>query len=161
MIKQAVEVLKRVVNNEKKLTLDNVQEVSRLLEYHNEQLVELYMWHQLNTSDKVSIEEMKEYLQELDTKGFFIRNENLMYLHNANMKRVKEHILEVLIEEEYFIDKLFDKEELIEMWLEGTSKEEAIKDIAHSAELEELLEDEPRLAYSSAEVGDIMYVYLE
>ena len=161
LIKQAVELLKRVVNNEKKLTLDNVQEVSQLLEYHSEQLVELYMWHQLNTSDKVSIEEMKEYLEELDTKGFFIRNENLMYLHNVNMKRVKEHILEVLIEEEYFIDKLFDKEELIEMWLEGTSKEEAIKDMAHSAELEELLEDEPRLAYSSAEVGDIMYVYVE
>lgn len=103
---------------------------------------------------------MKEYQGELDTNGFFIRNENLMYLQNVNMKKVKEHILEVFIEEGYFVDKLFDKEELIEMWLEGTSKEEAIKEMAHAAEIEELLE-EPRLAYTFTELGDIMYVYVE
>lgn len=59
LIKQAVELLKQVVNNEKQLTLDNVQEVSRLLECHNEQFVENYMWYQLNTADKVFIEEIE------------------------------------------------------------------------------------------------------
>lgn len=161
LIKRAVTLIKRVANSNKKLTLNNVLEVSQLLENQREEVVELYAWYKLNAGDKMTIEEIKDCLEELGTNGFYIRKENLIYLENTSMRKIKEYILEELIEEEYFVDKLFDKEELIEMWLEGTSKEEVIKDMANSAELEEILENEPRLAYSSAELGNIIYVYIE
>lgn len=160
-IKRAVNLIKRVANSEKKLILNNVLEVSQLLENHREEVVELYMWYKLNTGDKMLLEEIRDCLEELDTNSFFIRKEYLIYLENANMRKIKEHILEELIEEEYFVDKLFCKDELIEMWLEGASKEEVIKDMVSSLELEQILEDEPRLAYESVELGNIKYVYVE
>lgn len=44
-------------------------------------------------------------------------------IENASSRKIKEHILEELIEEEYFINKIFDKDELrdevdgIENWM--------------------------------------------
>lgn len=56
------------------------------------------------------------------------------------------------------MDKLFEKETIIEMWINGATKDEMIGEIVDSLNLEEILELYPQEAFS---IGGIQYKYAE
>lgn len=56
------------------------------------------------------------------------------------MKDLAREKLEYMLEDSYFVDKLLDKDSLIEYWMNGTSKEEIIEELVNGIEIEELLD---------------------
>lgn len=56
------------------------------------------------------------------------------------------------------MDKLFEKGTIIEMWINGTTKDEIIDEIVDSVNLEETLELYQQEAFS---IGGIQYKYAE
>ena len=56
------------------------------------------------------------------------------------------------------MDKLFEKETIIDMWINGTTKDEMVDEIVDSVNLEETLELYPQEAFL---IGGIQYKYAE
>ena len=65
--------------------------------------------------------------------------EYAIYLRDVFMKTMKENPLQEF-QDEYYINKLFDKYTWIDMWPHGTNKDKVIKEIIASLELEEIIE---------------------
>lgn len=53
-----------------------------------------------------------------------------------------------MLDSEYHIDRLFDKEMIIDMWLNNTSKEELIEEIVQNNDIEEILELQSEYAFT-------------
>ena len=66
-----------------------------------------------------------------------------------------------MLEDSDEVDKLFDKDEIIEMWIEETTKEEVKRDLISIEDYTELLGIKPQMAYESVNGDTIMYVELE
>ena len=56
-------------------------------------------------------------------------------------------MLEDRLDQEYYVDKLFEKETIIEMWINNTTKEEMIDEIVDNDNLESILELYPQDAF--------------
>lgn len=65
-----------------------------------------------------------------------------------DLKDYAKEILEERLEQGYYVDKLFDKETIIEMWINRTTKEEMIKEIVDNVNIEEALELQSQYAFT-------------
>ncbi|VIG08708.1 Uncharacterised protein [Clostridioides difficile] len=63
----------------------------------------------------------------------------------------------MMLDSEYHIDRLFDKEMIIDMWLDNTSKEELIEEIVQNNDIEEILELKPEYAFTLSNNTDYIY----
>ena len=85
--------------------------------------------------------------------------EYIVYIDEDN-KQMKRELAEKLLTDIYQIDRLFDKDELIDMWLNETSQEDVIRDLIQLG-LEELLEEAPIEAYTNCNGIEIYYARIE
>ena len=85
--------------------------------------------------------------------------EYVVYINEDN-KQMKRELAEKMLTDTYQIDRLFDKDELIDMWLNETSQEDTIRDLMQLG-LEELLEEAPIEAYINCNGIEIYYVRIE
>lgn len=60
-----------------------------------------------------------------------------------------------MLESSYHVDRLFDKGQLIDVWMEGQEKGEVIDDLVRSIELEEILDESIDDAYITSD-GDVL-----
>lgn len=71
---------------------------------------------------KVELEKVKDYLPALSRKGA-LRIENIIiYLDRRSMEVIFKEVLEEMLQDTYHVEKLFDKEQLVKMWIEGIEK---------------------------------------
>ena len=85
---------------------------------------------------------------------------DIVIYENENNKGLKRELLEEMMCNNYDIDRLFDKDTLIDMWLEGTTKEEAIDDMIHLLNLEEIADEYPRKAYTTSDGTELKYIHV-
>ncbi len=52
-----------------------------------------------------------------------------------------------MLDMEYHIDRLLDKDMIIDMWLNNTSKEDVIEEILMSDDIEDILDISPEYAF--------------
>ncbi|MGG7175886.1 hypothetical protein ACQPV1_21700 [Clostridium neonatale] len=64
----------------------------------------------------------------------------MIYIEGTNLKDIAVEKLETMLEDIYFVDKLLDKDSLIEYFINGTSKDEVIRELVNGIEIEELLD---------------------
>lgn len=159
-IKVAISILERVGNSTiGEIDADYLLEVLEMLSQYSEQVVEYHIWHNKNLIDPISLEEAKEQIEEININGFTLIENYVIYTNEDN-RQMKRELAEKVLTDVYQIDRLFDKEELIEMWLNGTSQEDTIKDLIKLG-LEELLEEPPTEAYISCDGTSIYYASIE
>ena len=159
-IKVAISILERVGNSTiGEIDADYLLEVLEMLSQYSEQVVEYHIWHNKNLIDPISLEEAKEQIEEININGFTLIENYVIYTNEDN-RQMKRELAEKMLTDVYQIDRLFDKEELIEMWLNGTSQEDTIKDLIKLG-LEELLEEPPTEAYISCDGTSIYYASIE
>ncbi|UZP04714.1 hypothetical protein JW813_06805 [Clostridium botulinum] len=65
-----------------------------------------------------------------------------------------------MLDDEWHIDRLLDKDTLVSYWLEGVSKEEAINELVADVEIDELLNLEPVSIYEN-EISEYLYSEVE
>ena len=159
-IKVAISILDRVGDSAiDELNVDCLLEILDMLNQYSEQVVEYYIWHNKNLIGTVSLEKAKEQIEEINSNGFTILEDYVIYTNEDN-RQMKREIAEKMLTDTYQIDRLFDKDELIEMWLNETSQEDTIRDLMKLG-LEELLEEPPEEAYVNCGGISIYYASIE
>ena len=140
------------------LEVEELLEIAELINQFNEQVVQYYLWNREHYN-AISIEIAQEHIEEIHREGFIILDQYLFYLDGSNQV-MKRTLIEQMLTEPYDIDRLFDKDELIEMWLNKTSQEDVIRDLMKLG-LEELLEEAPEEAYVNCDGTSIYYASIE
>ena len=159
-IKAAISILEKVGDTSiDDLDVDYLLEVLEMLKQYHQQVVEYYIWHNKNLTNDITLEEAKQQMEEINSNGFTMLEEYVVYTYEDN-KQMKRKLAEKMLTDTYQIDRLFDKEELIDMWLNETSQEDTIRDLMELG-LEELLEEAPIEAYTNCNGIEIYYVRIE
>lgn len=120
-------------------------------------VVIFFVWY--NSEIKpISIYKAKVCIEELKLNRYIEIEEYLIYQDDKYLKEYAKELLEDRLDQEYYVDKLFEKETIIEMWINGTTKDEMIDEIVDSVNLEETLELYPQKSFS---IAGIQYKYAE
>lgn len=141
-----------LMNNPNKLLelVENIDEI-------DEKVVIFFTWYNLEIKP-IGIHKAKECIEELRVNKYIEIEENLIYQDERHLKQYARELLEDRLDQEYYVDKLFEKETIIEMWINGTTKDEIIDEIVDSVNLEETVELYPQEAFL---IGGIQYKYVE
>lgn len=123
----------------------------------NEDVVTFFVWYNSEVKP-ISIHKSKECIEELKSNKYIEIGEYLIYKDDRYLKEYTKELLEDRLDQEYYVDKLFEKETIVEMWINRTTKEEMIDEIVENGNLEETLELYPQEAFS---IGGIQYKYAE
>ena len=151
-----IDILKRLEQGESEyLDIDRALEVLELIGKHYVEAIEYYLWWRENIDKQISIEQAKKDVEYIEREGFIMINEHLVYKNDGN-KNLKRTLLENYLDESYDVERLFDKDELVEMWMNNTSKEDAISNMM-SLGMEEILDGEPEEVYISCSGDSIKY----
>ncbi|WP_455795783.1 hypothetical protein [Clostridium butyricum] len=103
--------------------------------------IKMYMWMKSNTDLDLNIDAVENLIQEVEEKGYYEINDNTMiYIDGTNLKNIAVEKLETMLDDSYFVNKILDKDSLIEYFINGTSKDEVIRELVNGIEIEELLD---------------------
>lgn len=138
-----------LINNPDKLT-EMIKEKDL-----DESLIIFFTWLNSNVKE-ISIDEAKEYIYELKLNNYLQIEDNIIYRDERYLKEYAKEFLEDRLEYQCYVNKIFTKDQLIEMWIEGICKQDMITEIIHNDDLEEVLELYPQDAFM---IEGIKYSY--
>ncbi|MGF7184410.1 hypothetical protein GGQ84_000493 [Desulfitispora alkaliphila] len=91
-------------------------------------VIALYLW--LNEHDNpISIDTAKQYITDLEMEGYIETDDYLLKLRDADLEDYTRDTLIELLEDSYYVEEFFDKEQIVEMWIDNTTKEEAVDEL--------------------------------
>ena len=142
------ELMKLIEDEELKEELykdfDNTLEIAKELEEYVEDradIIYMYLGIKENTELKVSIKEVIKYYDDLKDNDYILIDEShLIYKKGSNLKSLARLVLENMMDDEWHIDRLFDKDTIISYWVEGVSKSEVIEELLSDGEVEDILD---------------------
>lgn len=101
----------------------------------------MYQWIKINIKSSVNFDEVIEWCDEIEQYGYALIYEKcLIYKKTANLDDFVKENLENILEMDYYEEKLLSKDDLIEYWMNGTSKEDVINELISGVVIEGLLE---------------------
>ena len=122
--------------------------------------IKIYLWIKNHIDSNINISEVIRYFEEVEQDGYVSIGEgNIIYKKGTDLKSFARENLESMLEQERFVDKLLDKDSLIEYWMNGTSKEEVIRGLVQGIEVEEILDFNSQFIIEN-EYGE-EYIYAE
>jgi len=152
----ALSILEQFERTEFKV--EELLEIVELINQFNEQVVQYYLWNREHYHT-ISIETAQEHIEEIQKEGFIMLDDHLIYMDGSN-REMKRALVEQMLTDSCQIDRLFDKDEIIQMWLDETPQEDVIRDLIRLG-LEELLEEAPEEAYVNCDGAIIYYANIE
>lgn len=117
-----------------------------------------FAWYNL-TINTISIDKASEYYYDLTTSNYIEVENHLIYTNERDLRKYAKDELETMLSMEHHIDRLLDKDMLIDMWLNNTSKEEVLEEILMSDDIEDILNLSPEYAFTLT--NGIEYRYSE
>ena len=150
MINQNSEILNKLFFTELQMLVEKYNNI-------DEEIVTFFVWYNFQINE-ITIGVARECIKELKENNYLEIGEYLIYQDERYLKEYARDLLEDRLDQEYYVDKLFEKETVIEMWINRTTKEEMIDEIVNNENLEETLELYPQEAFS---IGGIQYKYSE
>ncbi|MGL6106856.1 hypothetical protein [Romboutsia sp.] len=139
------EELKTYLTNNPNKLLEIIEETKEI--ELDKSVVTFFAWYNSEIKE-IDLEKAKEYLEELKINNYLEVQDYIIYREEKYLKEYAKELLEDRLEQEYYVDKLFSKEQVIEMWIEGTTKEEMVQEIVDNDSLEEVLELYPQYAFT-------------
>lgn len=125
----------------------------------NDEQRELFQFIQDNGID-VSLEEVIESCEQLRENSYVVLDDFLLYNEKCSLEDFIEEEMEERLEDQKEVNRLFSKEELINMWINEADKYDAIIDIIRDKSLQEIFQAQPRLAYTTIYGNKVMYMKL-
>lgn len=155
----------KVLKNELYMDFDNTLKIAKELgeEYIEDkaEILSMYQGIKQNTTLKISIEDTIKYYKELKCNDYVLfYDSHLIYKKGSSLKDISRLALENMIDDEWHIDRLLDKDTIISYWLEGVSKEEAIDELVADGEVEEILSLDPVTIFEN-EIDEYLYSEIE
>ena len=135
--------------------MDKLLNILKCTDEIDEDVVTFFVWYNFQITE-ITIGVARECVKELKENKYLEIGEHLIYQDEKHLKGYAKELLEDRLDQEYYVDKLFDKENIIEMWIEGITKEQIIQEIVDNDNLEEVLELYPQYAFT---IDGISYKY--
>ena len=123
-------------------------------------IILFFTWYNLHIGD-ISLEIAISNYKVLDTNGYIEIEEYLIYRSDKYLKEYAREALVSKLDDEYFIDRVFDKHMIIEFWLNKTDKSEVINEIIQNDDLEEVLNINPEYAFKVSYGAEYRYSEIE
>lgn len=117
-----------------------------------------FAWYNLNINT-ISIDKASEYYYELTTSNYIEVENHLIYTNEKDLRDYAKDELDRMLSSEFHIDRLLEKDILIDMWLNNTSKEDVIEEILMSDDIEDILDLSPEYAFTTT--NGVEYRYSE
>ena len=123
-------------------------------------IILFFTWYNSHIGD-ISLEIAINNYKVLDTNGYIEIEEYLIYRSDKYLKEYAREALVSKLDDEYFIDRVFDKDMIIEFWLNKTDKSEVINEIIQNDDLEEVLNINPEYAFKVSYGAEYRYSEIE
>ena len=135
--------------------IDKLLDILNCTDEIDEDVITFFVWYNSQISE-ISISVARESVNELKENKYLEIGEYLIYIDERYLKEYARELLEDRLDQEYYVDKLFEKEIIIEMWINKTTKEAMIEEIVDNDNLESILELYPQDAF---DIDGISYKY--
>lgn len=165
MVEKLEALVAKVDDNEIKETLMNDLDVTLVLvdelgEEVEDDVIKLYFFIK-NHIKEINIIEAKAIYEEITFRGYSKLDDIIMY---SKLKDLREYVsdeIDEILSSSYQLDRLFDKDTIIDYFLEGTSIEEIAREmIDNYDEYEEVLDIEPEIMFESKYGQTYYYAYV-
>lgn len=134
--------------------------VDELGEEVDDDVIQLYFFIKNNIKE-INIIEAKAIYEEIAFRGYSKLDDIIMY---SKLKDLREYVsdeIDGILSSSYQLARLFDKDTIIDYFLEGTSIEEIAREmIDNYDEYEEVLDIEPELMFESKHGESYYYAYV-
>lgn len=106
-------------------------------------IIKSYLWIKNNCTVDININRLIRVFEDVEADGYgFIDDNNVIYKMNAGLEDLEREKLEYLLETESFISNTFDKDTLVDMWINKATKEEVIEELIREVDADEILKYE-------------------
>lgn len=123
-------------------------------------IILFFTWYNSHIGD-ISLEIAISNYKVLDTNGYIEIEEYLIYRSDKYLKEYAREALVSRLDDEDFIDRVFDKHMIIEFWLNKTDKYEVIEEILQDDDLEEVLDINPEYGFKDSSGIEYKYSIIE
>lgn len=106
-----------------------------------------FAWYNLNI-EEISMKNISNYYNELISQKYTDNDNYLIYKNKNDLREYARNELDYMLDTEYHIDRLFDKDTIIDFWLNNTTKDELIKEIILNDDVEDILDLSPEYAFT-------------
>ena len=139
--------------------MDKLLDILTCTDEINEDVITFFVWYNFKVNE-ITVGIARECIEELKENKYLEIGEYIIYQDERFLKEYARELLEDRLDQSYYVDKIFEKETIVEMWIDGITKEQMIEEIVDSNDLEEVLELYPQYAFSINEV-DYKYSQIE
>ena len=115
-----------------------------------------FAWYNLNI-EEISIDKISNYYNELISQKYTENDNYLIYKSKDDLKEYTRNELDYMLSTEYHIDRLFDKETIIDFFLNSTTKEELIKEMMLDDDVEDILDLSPEYAFTLTDGSEYIF----
>ena len=133
-----------ILRNNDKLT-ELVEEYKKSNELDIDKII-FFAWYNLNI-EEISIKNISNYYNELVQQNYTEIENHIVFSNKQDLREYAKNELEYMLDMEYHIDRLLDKDTIIDMWLNNTTKEEILDEIMLSDDIEDIIEISPDYAF--------------
>ena len=120
-----------------------------------EDVITFFVWYNFKVNE-ITVGIARECIEELKENKYLEIGEYIIYQDERFLKEYARELLEDRLDQSYYVDKIFEKETIVDMWIDGITKEQMIEEIVDSNDLEEVLELYPQYAFS---INGVDYKY--
>ena len=115
-----------------------------------------FAWYNLNI-EEISIDRISNYYNELISQKYTENDNYLIYKDKDDLKEYAMNELDYMLNTEHHIDRLFDKDTIIDFWLNNTTKEELIKEMMLDDDVEDILDLSPEYAFTLTDGSEYIF----
>ena len=135
--------------------MDKLLDILTCTDEINEDVITFFVWNNFKVNE-ITVGIARECIEELKENKYLEIGEYIIYQDERFLKEYARELLEDRLDQSYYVDKIFEKETIVEMWIDGITKEQMIEEIVDSNDLEEVLELYPQYAFS---INGVDYKY--
>lgn len=115
-----------------------------------------FAWYNLNI-EEISIDKISNYYNELISQKYTENDNYLIYKDKDDLKEYAMNELDYMLNTEHHIDRLFDKDTIIDFWLNNTTKEELIKEMMLDDDVEDILDLSPEYSFTLTDGSEYVF----
>ena len=113
-------------------------------------IIKAYLWVKNNSTVDININRLIRVFEDVEADGYgFVDDNNVIYKMNDGLENLERNKLEYLLDTESFISNTFDKDTLVDMWINKTTKEEIQEELIREIDADELLNMRSELMFDN------------
>ena len=152
--------LTKLIEKYNKIDEVTVGKLEALVAEVEDDVIQLYFFIRNNIKE-INIIEAKAIYEEIAFRGYSTIDDIIMYSKIKDLREYVSYEIDDILSSSYQLDRLFDKDTIIDYFLEGTSIEEIAREmIDNYDEYEEILDMEPEVMFEAKHGEAYYYAYV-